>query len=347
MTKLYSDLPQRFPRIAATLGLILLLAACIPSSNPVYNHRAKLPGTFVDITVIGAPKEQARKAIAEVVDELTAMHALWGHPDAPPLARTNRLLPTGKRFSVAPSIMPLIKIGKRLYAKSNHLINPAAGKLNALWGLQQRVGEACRPVPGRKQIDALISQNIGMDDIEIHGIQICARNPNVQLDFSGLKRGYGIDLAIQRMQEMGIENALVNVGGDLRAIGSRRGVPWRIALRNPSGGGVLGSVDISGDESVFTAGDYVPSNRCNGIDRQHIIDPRTGRPIEHTYSVTVIHPSATIADAAANALFIAGPGKWRDIARQLGVDQVLLVTTNGKIEISDKMRRRTTLIGNR
>ena len=332
-------------RFAFLLSLSML-GACLPQSEPVYHHRARLPDDrFVDITLIGETHAVADQVTTEVIDELKTTYQLWGLPDAPPLARTNRLLPTGKRFSVAPSIMPLIQLGKRFHAQSDGLLDPAAGILDTLWGMRQPRNSSCRPTPTAALIEATRKRAPGMDDIEIHGIQICSRSPFARLDFSLFQTGYNVDLAVQHLRERGIDNALVSIGGNLRAIGSRRGTPWRIALRNPGGGGVLGSVDVAGDEAVFTAGDYLPSKRCAGVDRQHIIDPRTGRPVSATHSVTVIHPSATVADAAANALFIAGPKDWKPIAKKLGVDQVLLIDRHGRIQMTEKMRKRTTLIG--
>ncbi len=332
------------PRWAVPLAaLSLLLAACIPQSQPVYHHRADLPGSFVDITLIGVSQKTADHAISEVIDELKTMHDLWGSPQAAPLRRANQLLPSGKRFTVAPSLLPLIQIGKRFSALSDHLIDPAMGALNRLWGIGTPDGP-CRPPPTRRQIEALLAQHIGMDDIEIHRIQICSRNPFAQLDFSLFRDGYAVDLAIQRLRELGVDNALLNLGGNLRAIGSRRGTPWRIALRNPTGGGALGSIGVSGDEAVFTSGDFVGNNHCNNAERRHIIDPRTGYPVTSTQSVTVIHPSATIANAAANAIYIAGPGHWRPIAKRFGVDQVLLIDSKGQTEMTDRMRERATII---
>ena len=65
-----------------------------------------------------------------------------------------------------------------------------------------------------------------------------------------------MDLAIRHLRDLGVKNAIVNAGGDLRAIGSRAGHPWRVAIRRPSGGGVFATIDVQGDESVFTSGDY-------------------------------------------------------------------------------------------
>ena len=166
----------------------------------------------------------------------------------------------------------------------------------------------------------------------------------VQLDFGAIGKGYGIDLAIEHLKEMGIRNAIVNSGGDLRAIGSRGGHPWRIAIRSPSGSGTLGFLYISGDESVFTSGDYERNYLWKGELYHHIIDPRTGYPARGTRSVTVIHNNATVADAAATALFVAGPKDWHRIATQMGIKYVLLIDSNNVVHMNPAMQKRVQLM---
>jgi thiamine biosynthesis lipoprotein len=165
----------------------------------------------------------------------------------------------------------------------------------------------------------------------------------VQLDFGAVGKGYGVDLAIDRLKSMGISNAIVNAGGDLRAIGSRAGNPWRIAIRDPDGGGIFALLSVTGDESVFTSGNYERNFTWEGKLYSHIIDPRTGYPAQGTASVTVIHSNATTADAAATALFVAGPKNWHRIAKQMGIKYVLLIDEQGVAYMNPAMRDRIKL----
>jgi thiamine biosynthesis lipoprotein len=144
---------------------------------------------------------------------------------------------------------------------------------------------------------------------------------------------------------MGIKNAIINAGGDLRAIGLREtGEPWKIAIRHPDGESIIGSLEISGDASVFTSGGYERNFTWEGKRYHHIIDPRTGYPAVGTASVTVIHDDSTTADAAATALFVAGPGEWHRIARKMGIRFVLLITENGELQMNPAMRARLKLV---
>jgi thiamine biosynthesis lipoprotein len=182
-----------------------------------------------------------------------------------------------------------------------------------------------------------------MSDIQVDGIMLRCTNPRAKLDFGAIGKGYGIDLAIGHLRELGIHNVIINAGGDLRAIGDRDGQPWRIAIRRPTGG-VFAILKVSGDESVFTSGDYERNFVYEGKTYHHIIDPRTGWPAEGTRSVTVVHTDATTADAAATAIFVAGPKEWHAVAERMGIRYVLLMDTEGVVHMNPAMAERVELL---
>jgi thiamine biosynthesis lipoprotein len=101
---------------------------------------------------------------------------------------------------------------------------------------------------------------------------------------------------------------------------------------------------LSGDESLFTSGGYAHNFIYRGRSYHHIIDPRTGYPAEGTRSVTVVHTDATTADVAATALFVAGPAEWHQVARRLGVGQVLLLDNAGTLHMTPAMAERVELL---
>ena len=103
---------------------------------------------------------------------------------------------------------------------------------------------------------------------------------------------------------------------------------------------MIASISIEGEESVFTSGDYERFYIYQGERYHHILDPRTGYPAKGTQSVTVIHHNSGLADAAATALFIAGPDDWHRIAHKLGLKQVMLIDEQGTIHVSPEMKKR-------
>jgi thiamine biosynthesis lipoprotein len=320
------------------LSLLIILSGCKPA-QPVYNTRFLAFGTLVDLSIIGVNKDTAQAASHALEQDFAYMHHTWHAWDPGPLGRVNQLLASGETFAMPPSALPLIKLGQKLAEQSGHLFNPAIGKLINLWGFHSDAPE-CRPPPDPAAISALVQANPRMSDLQLKGIMLHSNNRSVQLDFGAFGKGYGIDQAIAHLREMGIHNAIVNAGGDLRAIGDRDGRPWRIAIRNPNGGGVFAIIEVSGDESVFTSGDYERNFIYDGKSYHHIIDPRTGYPAEGSRSVTVLYENAVTADAAATALFVAGPESWRQVARNMGIRYVLLVDEAGTIHMTPAMARR-------
>jgi thiamine biosynthesis lipoprotein len=321
----------------------LLLTGC-SADQRVYNDRFLAFGTLVELTIADSGTEQAIRAAEAVEKDFQVMHRVWHAWDPGPLGRVNQLLKTGGRFAAPPSILPLITLGQDLSAKSGALFNPAIGHLIKAWGFHGGDHTDQRPPP-RELIDKLLLQNPQMQDITVSGIYLQSSNPAVKLDFGAFGKGYGIDLAIAHLRKQGIENAILNAGGDLRAIGSRFGNPWRIAIRHPGENGVIAALLIQGDESVFTSGNYERRFRWQGKSYHHIIDPRTGYPAQGTASVTVVHSDAVTADAAATALFIAGPEQWHSIARAMGLRYVLLIDQDGTLHMNPAMQERLELTG--
>jgi thiamine biosynthesis lipoprotein len=310
--------------------------------EPVYNTRFLAFGTLMDLSIVGVEHEAAEQASRLLEQDFAFMHQAWHAWDPGPMGRVNRLLATGEPFASPPSILPLLHKSRELAQRSGNLFNPAVGHLVDLWGFHTDSPE-CRPPPDSRDIEALVRANPSMSDIQIDGLMLRSTNAAVKLDFGAIGKGYGIDLAIGHLRELGIRNAIINAGGDLRAIGDRGGRPWRIAVRSPSGG-VLAVLEVAGDESVFTSGDYERNFIYEGRTYHHIIDPRTGRPAGGSRSVTVVHSDATTADAAATALFVAGPEHWHRTADALGIRYVLLIDTDGTVHMNPEMAKRVELL---
>ncbi len=324
-------------RLALPL-LVLLLAAC--SRPPAERHDSQLVfGTLVDVTLYGVDDATAQQAFRQLREDFKLMHFMW-HPWKPgPLGRTNELLALQAPFSANPSILPLIEKSLPLTQASDHLYNPAIGKLLDLWGFHSDEPPK-GPPPDPQAIAALVAANPRLEDIEIKGVVMRGTNPAVKLDFGAMAKGLAIDRGIEALKALGVRHAVINAGGDLKVIGRHGERPWRVGIRHPRGEGVLAVLDVNDGEAVFTSGDYERYYVWEGKRYHHILDPRTGYPAEGTRSVTVIHPDAATADAAATALFVAGPKLWPKIARQMGIAEVLLVDARGEIHMTPAMQAR-------
>ncbi len=176
--------------------------------------------------------------------------------------------------------------------------------------------------------------------IEFSGGLARSRNPLLQLDFGAYAKGVAIDAAFDALQRQGVAHALLNLGGNLATMGQPGGRPWPVGVRDPHGPGLLATLATHGREAVVTSGSYERWRRVDGERATHILDPQLGRPAPGLVSVTVVHPSAALADAAATALLVAGPGRWPVVAQRLGVQQVLVVDAHGRWQASDALAPR-------
>ncbi len=327
------------PRILLFAFLILFsLSACnAPPQSAQY--QIFVFGTLVDVSLFGTDKEKQQKAIATITQDFQQMHHDWHAWKPGPLVDINKTIAAGKPAKVIPSLIPIIEQSTALSAKSDALFDPAIGGLLNLWGFQAD-DRPNGPPPPKAAIEKWVNAAPRMSDLTLKGDTITSSNKAVQLDFGAFAKGYAVDLAIQRLREFGINNAIINAGGDLRAIGSKGGKPWRVGIRHPQGKGVLASIEVSGDASVFTSGNYERYREYEGVHYNHILDPRTGMPVVGVTSVTVIHDNGAVADAAATALVVAGAKEWHRIAKQMGIKYVMLVDDAGVVYMNPAMQKR-------
>lgn len=333
---------RRWCHVCLVASTLLLVVGC-GSKDPVARGTAETFGTRVEITLIGVDRAYAAEVTGILADELALMDSAW-HTESPsPLAHVNTLIDSGSdKFPAPPSLLPLLTLSQRLSAQSDDLFNPAIGHLVRAWGFDSGERDCLRPPP-QAFVDEVLAQRPHLGDLQIDGFRLRSANRAVRLNFRDIRRGFAIDRAIARLQELGIRSARISIDGNVRAIGSRDGHPWSHAIRGPDGGGVYATLSIKGNEAAFTAGTYQNAFSWEDQVYHDILDPRTGYPASGTASVTVLHPDASTADAAATALFIAGPSAWHRLARQMGIRFVMLTDSDGRVHMNPAMRERITL----
>jgi len=322
--------------------ILLMVSGC--SREQVNNHQIVVFGTYVTISVWGAEAEQEQRAIAAITQDFQWMHRDWHAWEPGALVDVNRQLARGEPAELIPSLQPLLKQAQQLSEQSEGLFDPSIGALLKMWGFQQNE-RPDGPPPAPEKIEAWLNDRPTMADVTITKTTVSSKNSKVQFDLGAFAKGVAVDRAIARLREYGIDNAIVNGGGDLRAIGSKGGKPWRVGVRHPQGAGILAAIEIRGDESVFTSGNYERFNEYEGVRYAHILDPRTGRPVEGITSVTVIHDSGAVADAAATALAVAGVENWHRIARKMGIKMAMVVEESGVVHLNPGMRSRLQFEG--
>ncbi len=322
---------------------LISLTGCSDEQERARQAKFYAFGTEIDVSLFGVDEPTANKTIDILESSFNAVDDSWHAWKPSTLTEINNAIAKGETIAVSDDVAAVINQAKVIAEKSQHLFNPAAGNLFELWGYHQDDWFSNRPPPAQNKIDAWLAAAPTMTDIVINNNQLHSNNADVKIGFGGFAKGFAVDKAIESLQQLGIENAIVNIGGDLRAIGSHGERGWLIGIRHPRKQGLLASIVLRGDESVFTSGDYERFFTYEGKRYPHILDPRTGYPADQATSVTVLHNNAAEADAAATGLFVAG-NDWPQVAASMGIEHVMLVRPDGTIELSPAMQKRVRIL---
>ena len=325
--------------------LFVLVAGC--GRTPLQEQQAYVFGTRVEVIVVGEQPEQGRQAIAAVLREFDRLHHSYHAWQPSELSTLNEAIAAGRSHPVSPELAGFIAQAQALARQGDNLFDPGIGRLIALWGFQ--TDEFKAELPAAADIQAWRASQPSIADITIDDTSVRSRNPRVALDFGGYLKGVALDRAASILRGMGIHNALINIGGNVMALGSKEGRKWRVGIQHPRQPGPLATVLLDDGEAIGTSGDYQRFFEVDGKRYPHLLDPRSGYPASHTQAVTVLIPAGaqagTLSDAASKPIFIAGPEAWRDMARRMGVGLVLRIDGEGRIQVSEALHKRLEFLG--
>lgn len=334
--------------LAGCLAIALACGACGLAHAAEYRASVYVFGTLARITVLADDASEAQRVVARIFQEFDRMHRelhAW-QPGA--LVALNEAIARGEKdIPTTAEIAALIEDARRLSERSAGLFNPAIGKLVALWSFHRDQPGGALPDP--EEIARIVRAHPRMEDLAVRASTVSSSNAEVRLDFGGYAKGYALDRAAAILRERGIANALVDVGGNILALGRHGDTPWRIGLEDPRAAPgkarLLGTIELNDGEAIGTSGDYRRYYIVGGKRYAHIIDPRSGYPATGgVRSVTVIAPprpgAGALSDAASKPLFIAGPSAWRHAADKLGITQALLVDDEGRVQLTPELAQR-------
>lgn len=339
----YRALSPHYRLAAWIIGLVTLLTGC--GREPLYTQESYVFGTRVEVSIYGEPEASARQFSAQILRDFDAMHHTLHAWEPGTLERMNGIFALAPaKAAIAPGMIPIIQDASRYSALSQGLFNPAIGNLVRLWGFHS---DSFAPkLPDPAAIEKLVSANPRMSDIVIDGILFYSTNPAVRLDLGGYAKGYALDQAAAYLRAQGVKNALINIGGNIIALGRHGDRPWRVGIQHPRAAGPIATVELRDGEAIGTSGDYQRFFELDGRRYCHIIDPRTGWPAQGVQSVTVLTPpsphAGTLSDVASKPIFIAGSAAWREAAQRMGVANVMLIDAHGRIMLTESMKQRLT-----
>ncbi|PDO87608.1 FAD:protein FMN transferase ApbE [Kosakonia pseudosacchari] len=315
---------------AGVVAALLLLAGCDTGSKaqPIVLE-GKTMGTFWRVSVVDISPQQAQNLQQKIQTQLDADdHLMSTWKDDSALMRFNHSTSTAP-WPVSAAMADIVTTALRVGEKTDGAMDITVGPLVNLWGF----GPDKQPVktPGQAQIDAAKART-GLAHLTVinrAGEQFLQKDlPDLFVDLSTVGEGYAADHLARLMEQEGIARYLVSVGGALASRGmNAQGQPWRVAIQKPTDRENVAQavVDING-HGISTSGSYRNYYELDGKRISHIIDPRSGRPIQHALvSVTVIAPTALEADAWDTGLMVLGTEQAKEVVKREGLAVFMII----------------------
>ena len=285
----------------AALLICLILAGC--QNKPTYKDTHLALGTYIKVT---SSDIRATKIVFDEIDRVERLLSKY-RPDSE-ISKLNRL----RRLKVSPETFYIIKKAKEFCQLSNGAFDITVAPLIDLWGFTDKKFRIPESQEIKNVLKLIGSEKLVLNDSE----SVIELNfPGMKIDLGGIAKGYAFDCAVKKLKENNITSCLIS-GGQVYALGSKSGKPWKVAIRDPRAQTPAGEIELK-DQSVATSGDYEQYFTVNGKRFSHILDPRTGYPAESgVISVTVVSSDGLTADALSTAVFVLGKLKGQELAKK-------------------------------
>ncbi len=297
------------------LAGLVLLACSRPGAPPLHRETRLLMDTYVTITAAGASRTTSR-ALAAAFDRMAEINRKFNHLDStsPVFAFNTRGEPI-----TDPEVVDVIRAAQDISSASGGVFDVTVEPLVRLWGFY---GEA-PALPEDAAIDSC-RRLVGFRKLAVEPGRVTRLDPRVTVDLGGIAKGFALREAAAVLRANGVDSGIIDLGGDVYAIGNKAGKEWRVGVRNPRGPGVVAAAAVT-NRAVVTSGDY--ERFFVGPDSVrycHIIDPRTGRPARGIASTTIITDDPLAAQGWSKVLFILGPSAAAR-AESSGITGILVI----------------------
>lgn len=312
----------------ALIGLAFFIASCSESRPKLVHIQGKTMGTYYQVKYVltaeqlSRDKFRAEEVQAQIDQRLELVNdQMSTYRVNSELSRFNQTLHSMK---ISDELRHVVEASLNLFKETNGAFDITVGPLVNLWGFgpDKKINKA-----PSDEVIAAKRQLVGSQYLSLQENELVKSIPELYLDLSAIAKGYGVDQIAEYLQQLGIENYLVDIGGELRLHGNKvENRPWTLAIERPIAGQNVQRLIQIGNNAIATSGDYRNYFEAEGIRYSHTIDPRTGKPITHKLvSVTVINKSSMLADGLATAITVLGPKLGLEFAKKQQVPAFLLV----------------------
>jgi thiamine biosynthesis lipoprotein len=292
-----------------------------------------------------AVEQAVTRALAEIA-RLDAMLTTW--TDTSEVSRINAGAGSGDVVAVSPETYEVLDRSLWIAQASGGAFDITVGAFKGLWKFDQ---DNDGSLPRRSDVLArlpLVDYRGLVLDPKLHTARLAKKGQSITL--GGIAKGLIVDRAVAKLRGSGLSDFLVQAGGDMYAAGRRGDRPWRVGIQDPrAGAGQARSADtsfalISLENSAFnTSGDYERFVIQGGKRYHHIIDPRTGYPVTHTRSVTVLAPTSFLADTLDTAVFVLGAEKGLALVASVPGAEAVIVDAENRVHVSPGLADRLQL----
>ncbi|PHS35148.1 MAG: thiamine biosynthesis protein ApbE [Alkaliphilus sp.] len=313
------------------LTVIILMAGCQKKGSEDLSQTTFALGTVININLFD---EGSQELMTEIIEKISIIEKAMSRK-----LKDSEISQINRQAGISPvkvSEETFFIIDKAIqFAKlSNGKFDPTLGPVIELWG----IGTEAAKVPDSKELSKVLSK------VDFRKIQLDKKEQTVflelegmALDLGGIAKGFVADAVIELLRENKINNAMLNLGGNVFAYGEKdNGEPWKIAIQNSFNqrNSYFAYVEIV-DKSVVTSGSYERYFEENGLAYHHIFDAVTGFPVQtEVVSVTVIAASSTDADALSTILFALPIAEGIALVEKLEGIECIYVTEDNKIYLS-------------
>ncbi|MBU8871666.1 MAG: FAD:protein FMN transferase [Gemmatimonadales bacterium] len=285
---------------------------------------------------------ESESMVLAVYDSVNSVFSTWQTDSE--LSRLNNF-PADSALTVSPWLWECLTAADRLHTLSNGAFDPTAEPLMRLWGFYRRQGT----LPGKAELDSVLNL-LGNWEFTASG-KVVKATENTCFDLGGIAKGFAVDQAALRLEEAGVTNGLIDLGGNLFCLGGAPGrADWRVGIRDPlDRDRYFASVSVT-ECGVSTSGSYERFVTINGHRYGHIMNPTTGQPAEGILSTTVFAPTALLADGLSTALFVLGVDRSRKLMAELDepIEAILVVPGQDKgkarVLITPGLENKVTLL---
>lgn len=294
------------------------------TSAATYRYRFGSMGCPCEITIEGADQATAEWAARQGQAEVDRLDRKYSHyRDDSLIAAWAAAAGSSQVFELDPETLALLNFAQTLHAQSEGSFDVTAGPLTGLW--DARHGQ----VPDETLIAAALMRT-GWHRLRYSPPTLSIPQPGMRVDLGGIVKEYAADRAAASCRSLGIAHGMVDLGGDLAVIGAHPdGSAWQVGIKNP-GDTTCAIADIAiSSGGLATSGDYERALVVDGRRYSHIIDARSGWPVDSYASVSVVAPSCLVAGAASTLAMLLGPQHGERYLRSLGLP-FLCVTAAGQ-----------------